>query len=484
MTTLKRCLTLFFLLPISLLAQNSHLPAPKPLVFQHVTVIDATGASPQLDRCVIINDARIVAISKSNCSHIPPEAEVVDATGRYLIPGLWDMHVHLTFENWEPFVQSVFFPLLLANGVTGVRDMAGNMPLLLQLRRQIASGEILGPRLVIAGRELSSLPQDSGQFAVLNPAQARHLVEQLVAAHVDFVKVQDPLSRDVYFAVADETRKRHISFVGHVPYSVTTVEASAAGQKSFEHLMGIPEACSTHERELKRSESTAMVRLDPQPQEAERAFFSAFESYDQERAAALFALLKKNNTWQVPTLVEERTSWTLLGGQRPSDERMNFLPEVTLRWWDSYMSSVAGHRTPETLAADKKYFERELALVRDMRRAGIKFLAGTDALGNTYVFPGFSLHEELELLVQAGLTPMEALQTATRNPAEFLGLLDSLGTIEPGKTADLVLLDASPLDDIRNTRAVAGIVLRGRYFSKPMLQQMLADAKTAAHRTP
>ena len=119
-----------------------------------------------------------------------------------------------------------------------------------------------------------------------------------------------------------------------------------------------------------------------------------------------------------------------------------------------------------------------------MRRAGIKFLAGTDALGNTYVFPGFSLHEELELLVQAGLTPMEALQTATRNPAEFLGLLDSLGTIEPGKTADLVLLDASPLDDIRNTRAVAGIVLRGRYFSKPMLQQMLADAKTAAHRTP
>ena len=481
MDTPKWLLVLILLLPASLQGQVSQQLPPKPLVFLHVTVIDATGAPPHPDRMVIVKDGRIVSVSKSGTLAIPPGGEVIDETGRYLIPGLWDMHIHLAFENWEPFIQTVYFPMLIANGVTGVRDMAGDMPVLLDLRRKSASGQILAPRMVIAGRELSWLPQDAGQFSVLHPIQGRHYVDQLAKAGVDFIKVQDPLSRSVYFAVADEARLQKIPFVGHVPYSVTAAEASAAGQKSFEHLMGIPEGCSTKERELKHAESAAMVRFDPSWHDAEGEFFRAFETYDTEKAAALFALLKRNNTWQVPTLVEERITHTFPRIQGETDERLRYMPEVTLRWWDTYMSGLTDGRTAEDIAAGKKYFEREIDLARAMHRAGIKFLAGTDALGQPYTFPGFSLHEELELLVKAGLTPMEAIQTATRNPAEFLGLLDSQGTVEKGKIADLVVLEANPLDDIRNTRGIVAVVVRGRYLPKQRLQEMLADARTVAN---
>ena len=472
-------LALLLLLPETLLGQAQQ--KPKPLAFLHVTVIDATGAPPQSDRTVIVKDGRIFSVAKSDTVGIPAGADVIDATGRYMIPGLWDMHVHIAFENWEPFIQTVYFPMLMANGVTGVRDMAGDMRVLLDLRRKSASGEILAPRMVIAGRELSWLPQDAGQFAVLHPIEGRHYVDQLAKAGVDFIKVQDPLSRSVYFAVADEARLQKIPFVGHVPYSVTAAEASAAGQRSFEHLIGIPEGCSTKERELKHAESVAMVRFDPSWHDAEREFFSAFETYDAEKAAALFALLKRDNTWQVPTLVEERITHTISGGRWETDERLRYMPEVALRWWDTYMSGLTDGRTAEDIADGKKYFERELDLARAMHRAGIKFLAGTDALGQPYTFPGFSLHEELELLVKAGLTPLEAIQTATRNPAEFLGLLDSQGTVEKGKIADLVVLDANPLDDIRNTRSIVGVVVHGHYLPKERLKQMLSDAETAAH---
>jgi imidazolonepropionase-like amidohydrolase len=222
--------------------------------------------------------------------------------------------------------------------------------------------------------------------------------------------------------------------------------------------------------------------MDPKPRAAERYFYSAFDTYDRQRAEKLFALLKKNNTWQVPTLVEERSSWTLQGDKRLTDERMRYIPEVTLNSWDTLLGGIAGGRTSDDLAAGEKFVERELELVRDMHRAGIKFLAGTDAPAQAYVFPGFGIHEELELLVQAGLTPMQALQAATRNSAEFLGLLGSLGTIENGKTANLVLLDANPLDNIRNTRTIAAVVAHGRYLSKATLDHMLAEAQAAASR--
>ena len=468
-------LLLFFLLGCQALCAES---AP-PLLLRHVTVIDATGAPPRRDQRVRIELGRIVSVGPDT-GPVPAHAVVLDGSGKFLIPGLWDMHVHLAFENWEPFIQPVFFSMFLTNGVTGVRDMAGDMSLLLKLRRQIDNGEILGPRLVIAGRELSWLPQDTWQFAVLNAAQARHIVDQLVAARVNFIKVQDPLSREVYFAVADEARRRKIPFAGHVPYSVTASEASAAGQRSFEHLIGIPEACSTQERKLKQSESAAMVRLDPGQHEAARFFFAAFDSYSPGRAAKLFDQLKKNNTWQVPTLVEERSSWTLSGAHRLNDERMRYVPEVTLRWWDSYMTNLAEGRTAEDLAAGEKYFERELVLVGDLHRAGVKLLAGTDAIAMAYVFPGSSLHEELELMVQAGLTPMEALQTATRNPAVYLGVLQVRGTVEAGKVADLLLLNANPLDDIGNTTKIEAVILSGRLFRRRDLDGMLSSAAARA----
>ncbi len=479
----SRILLLMLLVPGSLQGQVSKPRSDKTLVLLHVTVIDATGRPPQSDQMVVVKDGRIAEVSKAGRHAIPPTAQVVDATGKFLIPGLWDMPVHMAFEDWGPFIQTGYFPMFIANGVTGVRDMAGDMPLLLKLREQVASGEILGPRMVIAGRELNWLPQDLGQFAVLHPIEGRHKVDQLAKAGVDFIKVQDQLSREVYFAIADEAKRKKIPFVGHVPYSVTAAEASAAGQKSLEHLIGIPEGCATNERELKQAEYRAMVRFDSDPHELENNFVRAFENYDTQKAAALFALLKRNNTWQVPTLIEEQVTHTFPGGNYLDDERRRFMPEVTLWWWDQYMGGVTAGRTPAEVTRGEKYFDHEVALTRSMHSAGRKFLAGTDAIGQPYVLPGVGLHEELELLVKAGFTPLEALQTATRNPAEFLGLQASVGTVQEVKNADLVLLEADPLDDIRNTRQIAAVVIRGRYLAKERLEQMLAGAEAAAKRT-
>lgn len=437
------------------------------LAFTHVTVIDATGSPPQPDMTVVIDEKHIVELGRSGEVHLPPQATVFDAHGKYLIPGLWDMHVHTVFGDWLPRNERVTLPLFVANGITGVRDMGSDLEVVKLWRAQIDAGKLLGPRMYIAGPMLDGpVPRFPSSAPVANAADGRRVVDELKAKGVDFIKIQSLIPRDGYFAAADEAKKVGITFVGHVPDAVRASEASNAGQKSIEHFTGIFEGSSTIEEQL---------IVGP------KSLGRNVSTFDPERARKLIELMAKNQTWQVPTLVWERGQWLIDDIDLSHDPLTKYAPKAwTERTWPMFVKSILSDMDTDPLPVRKHFVQMELDMTLAMFRAGVPFMAGTDTAAGVHIFPGFSLHQELALFVQAGLTPIQALQTATRNPAQFMGRLADMGTVEKGKLADLVLLDANPLDDIANTRRIRAVVLAGRYFGRADLDHMLKQVEKAA----
>jgi imidazolonepropionase-like amidohydrolase len=470
-------LLLFSVLPVVQPPHPTQNPRPNQLVLTHVTVIDATGAPASSDMTVVITGDRITELGQTQKVRVPKDAQVVDATGKFLIPGLWDMHVHWYLKD--------YLPLFIANGVTGVREMWG-LPVHHQWRKEIESGTLLGPRLVIASPIVDGPnPVWPGSVSVSNDREARQAVTKAREDGADFIKVYSRLTREAFLAIADETKKQGISFAGHVPQSVTAAEASDAGQKSIEHLTGVLTACSSREEELRKESEAAGSKLPqgqiPSPATLRQLNYLMLETFSPDKAAALFARFKRNQTWQCPTLTVLRSVAFLDDPNFRNDPRLKYLPSSFSNQWDPTKDFRFKGRTAEDFELARLVFKKQLEVVGPMRRAGVESLAGTDVL-NPYCFPGFSLHDELLLLVNAGLTPMEALQAATLNPARFLGKESELGTVEKGKFADLVLLEANPLEDIRNTQKINAVMVRGKLIPKSELQRMLATIETAATR--
>jgi imidazolonepropionase-like amidohydrolase len=451
----------FLLLAAGALAQTP------PLAITHVTVIDATGAAPRPDVTVLVGDGRVSAIGRE--VQVPEKATVVQGAGKFLIPGLWDMHVHWNDER--------YLALFVANGVTGIRVMWG-YPRHLEQRRRIAEGSLVGPRMAIAGTIIDGpKPFWPDSIAAGTPEEGREAVRRTQKDGYDYVKVYSGLPRDVFFAIADEAKNLGIPFVGHVPDRVRVAEASDAGMKSVEHLTGVTLAVSGTEAELRQGLAAAAKLPAAERGERLRAIGARIlETYDASTAAALYAKLKANGTWQVPTFTVLRYGADPFAAEYANDPRLRYMPLWVRKMWSEDFRKR--ERTAEQAASQMRLFQRRLELVGEMHRAGIGILAGSDVL-NPYCFPGFSLHDELEWLVKAGLTPMAALQAATRNPALFLGQPEA-GTIEPGKLADLVLLDADPLEDIRNTRRIATVVANGRLYSREAIAGLLAQAERTA----
>jgi imidazolonepropionase-like amidohydrolase len=453
------------------------------LVFTHVTVIDvaATDSRRALkpDHTVVITGSRIDAMGKTGKIRVPAGAQVVDASGKFLIPGLWDMHVHALLEGRPEY----FFPLFIANGVTGVRDMGSSLPWerIRQMRGEIADGRILGPRFgAVPGRILDGPGGrlDVG-LAVATAGEGRQLVQSFKRQGADFIKVYNLLPRDVYLAIVDEAKKQGVPVAGHVPFSMTAAEVSDLGQKSIEHTTDLFTSCSRDEAAL-RQELRERARAGGDSNAARvQVEMKAAAGYDERKAAALFARFVRNGTWLCPTLAVRRPTTSADLGQLDADVRLKYIPPSVREGW---RNAFAQRISPSgDLELRKMRFQKTLEIVDTMQRAGVGILAGTDIL-NPYVFPGFSLHDELTLLVQAGLPPMAALQAATVNPAKFLRLSNSLGTVEKGKIADLVLLEANPLEDISNTQRISAVVVNGRYFPKETLRKMLAEAEAAASK--
>ena len=430
-------------------------------------------------RTVIVSGERIAEVKDNKEVKPPTGAKIVDGTGKYLIPGLWDMHVHAMYT---PRLES-WMPLFVANGVLGIRDMGSPMKLadVKHLREEIAAGLRPGPRIVDAGPILDGQkkPPPLADFfvQVTGTAQARDLVRSIKSEGFDFVKVYSGLPRDVYFAIVDEAKARGIACAGHVPTSVSALEASDAGQKSMEHMFGIYLACSSRESELRSELRKGGTEL-PAREQRRLEVDEAMASYDDAKAANVFEHLAKNKTWQVPTLVVFSRGKLAANSPVFSDARLRYIPPSTQQKWNEVGKQRVG--TADEVEIWKESFAKRLSILCAMHRAGIPVLAGTDTgWYNAYSYPGFELHEELLLLVRAGLTPLEALRTATINAARFLGMQENLGTIEKGKLADIVLLKADPLQDIANTQKIEAVIANGRLFDRTALDSLLVVAENA-----
>jgi hypothetical protein len=424
------------------------------LAITGVTVIDVHSGARRAGSTVLIRDSRIEAVGAHVA--IPAGAQKMDGRGKFLIPGLWDMHVHLggVEEDW--------FPLYLANGVTGLREMASSVENLAKLQRyraRVDRGEIVGPHIVAAATPIDRRSAEKpAPFGVLTAADARTAVDYEKSLGVDLVKIYDGLTRDAFFAIIDQAKKQGLTVSGHMPDTVSPFEASDAGMKSIEHMDGLLLGCSKAEGWLRRQ------WLAGQGPRADMLL----STFDASRAASLGARFARNGTWQCPTFTEQRFEANIDDPAMINDPRLRYVRKDYLDDW------MRQRKEPYPLT-DKRLFGKNLEIAGILYRSGAKFLAGTDT-PFAYCIPGFALHDELRWLVKAGLTPLGALQAATLNPAEYLARSDSMGAVEAGKLADLVLLDADPLADIGNVDKISAVIVGGKVVDPGVLLRKVEAA--------
>jgi imidazolonepropionase-like amidohydrolase len=465
------------------------------LAIRAVTVVDVMDGSLLPEQTVLVVGNRIAALGATDKVQIPRDSELVEATGRYLIPGLWDMHVHSVTGTGHvtdaPSLsiapQDWHLPLFLAHGVTGVRNMNDRtndvtLELTNTIKRELADGSRHGPpRFLSAGPAVDGDPYlMSKKIVVRTAAEARAVVDQLASNGADFIKVYENISRDAYFAVIDEAKRRHIPVDGHLPFRITPQEAATAGQRTIEHPEAFAAGCSTAADAERERFAGALADYDG-PAGSEKlllmqmhhlralydsrdpaACASTFEAYRQSGAAVSADLLVYHHIVHAEQILADNA-------------RMRFVPETIRRSWKDFLDSDTAREAQSILRTIPAL---ELENVRLANEAGVVLLAATD-VDIPMGVPGLSLHEELVRLVEAGLTPLQALQAATRNPARVLGLADSLGSIEAGKLADLVVLDGNPLEDIRNTQKIHAVVADGQLYRRADLDRLLEKAQAA-----
>ena len=434
----------------------------KAIAITHVNVVDVVHGTVRRDETVVVRGTRIEAVGPAARTAVPRGAMEVDGRGRFLIPGLWDMHVHTVMPGG-----AAALALYPASGVTGIRDMAGEWGQVVRWRGEIMRGERWGPRIVAAGPYIEGGDVPIPHILARTPGEARAAVDSLVALGVDFVKLHSQLSRDVFLAAGARARERGIPFTGHVPRSVGAAEASDSGQRSLEHLLQIPNSCTP-------AESLALA-----PRFAVQSVMGRCTS---ESLAPLWARFVRNGTWIVPTLVAQFEVAHWPERDLPGDAYAGYLPD-SLRRYVGEIFPMPDSIPPGANAVGEALFAKRVAVVGAMASAGVAVMAGTDApLRNSP--PGFGLHAELALFVRSGMSHAAVLRSATLEPARFLGMLDSAGTVEAGKVADLVLLDADPLRDIRNARRVRAVVANGRLLGARERSALLraAQAQPPARR--
>jgi len=432
--------------------------------FVHVTVVDSFRNGPQADMTVVVCGERIRSVKEARTAQVPRGTRVVDGRGKFLIPGLWDFHVHLAQAG------EASGPLFLAHGVTSVRDCGSTFVVLADWREKIAAGTLAGPRikgpgavfesqhfLQVVGKAEGMLEPSlaeslraamQGRIGLTSPAEAQAQVDKLKAQGADFIKVRNADSPEILYAIAEAAKRDGLSLAGHVVRGSDLAKASDSGQLSIEH-------------------DEDYFRSYPAP-------------VTPAQQAELGARFVRNGTVLVPTIVTERARLATeaqmqavlndTGGT--TDPLRRYLAPDLLNFWRMQEALNKYDSRPEswesTLQEGKDF-------VRAMHKAGVEILPGTD-LGVPLLYPGASLLDELQVFVDdIGMSPLEALESATVLPARWFGIQDELGTIAPGKLADLVLLDANPRENIQNLRKVSGVVANGRYYDSTKLEHLLAQ---------
>lgn len=487
--------TITALILSALLSLANSIATAQPIAFTNVTVIDVKEGVAKPGMSVIVIEERITAVGSVDEIDVPDGATIIEGTGKYLIPGLWDMHAHIESDR---DTRKIVYPLFIAHGVIGIRNMHAdcfdcpNSIEQVKARQQaVAAGELIGPRVVASSWYAGSHDQaarrsteGSSPQAPATEADARAFVRLVNERGVDFIKIYDMLPREAYFALADEANTLGLPFAGHVPVEVRASEASDAGQASIEHpdAFGILIECSSKEEDLRARIITVFDKAEMGARHTSDGstilplMLDMVDTHDPGKCAALAEQFVRNGTWIVPTLMMARLPRELGSGWREKRYTRFLSPEARryFEWEEEVYARDLGNANERVPVSN---WLREVTGV--MHRAGVPILAGSDA-GSSGVFWGISLHDELELLVDAGLTETEALRATTYSPAEFLERTDLLGTVEEGKLADLVLLDANPLEDITHTQQIRAVMANGRYYDRKALDELLQEAERAA----
>jgi imidazolonepropionase-like amidohydrolase len=364
--------------------------------------------------------------------------------------------------------------------------MGSYLDTLLHWRAELHRRPTSGPRIIWSSPMLDGSPSAWRHgIPLATPEAARAIVDSMHVLGFDFLKVYSRLPRDVYAAIADRARHIGMPFAGHVPNSITPGEAADAGQRSIEHQTGIYQSCvpgAKEEREAIRAAGRAGAPKDSIAARQRRLRARFLGEYDAAACDRLFETFRARGTWQTPTLVVIRGDILAGDTAMAKDPRRAFMPSALTARWDKDGRERDADEGAEVVAYFTELYRREVRLTGAMHRAGVRILVGTDASDEPNVYPGSGVHDELELLVEAGLTPAEALAAATTGPAEYLGLRDSLGTLETGRVADMVILDANPLADIRNIRHVHAVVSQGRLIDQAARTALLDSARVRAAR--
>ena len=434
--------------------------ADKPVAIVGVTIIEVESGDLLAPMTVIIRSDTIADIGRTDQQPVPDDALRIEGKGRFLVPGLWDMHTHAHRRGRSAW----HYPAYIAHGVTGIRDMGTDLDSATAHRASWRS-DAIAPTVW-----WGSPPIDGAEpvlpfgVPVTNADEARTIARRFDNQGFRFLKVYDLIDPASYHALCEEARRLGLPVEGHVPLNLSPTEVAEAGQRTIEHLTLVLEACIPGTLAWVAADTTG----DSMGLLSDGRLAASLAEYDSATAQVLFAKLAEAHVWQVPTLVQMRGAFFIRDSVFVNDPRISTLPADIRAEWDTYRNE-----TPDTvLKAGCLVFERQLAMVGVMHRAGVPFLAGTDASAEPWVFPGTSLHDELALLVEAGFSPLDAIRTATLNPARYRGEGGKL--IAPGSVADLVLLDGDPTQDIARIRQIDGVVLRGRYLDRDALDQLVA----------
>lgn len=469
---IKVCNIIFLVTLLSLMGCNKK-ELVGDLIITNTNIIDVENLSTVKNKTLVIEDGLIKSITPFSETANYSAKMVVDGKDKFLIPGLWDMHVHYATSREHPYFRNLF----MANGVLGVRDLWGN----LDVRDSLVKSNALMPKTFLSGDIID------GPFTLLQGTiqpksveEAIRIVDSLHTRGADFIKVYDDLTAEIYNAIAKRCSELELPFVGHTPDKITALQASESGQKSIEHLNGIFESASSKQKEIDSIEvvfkNHFMQRDIPNAIAAFTTLGGLYSKhYDENELIKLSNALKENETYITPTLITHHHQWYRKDERISGNENLKYIPKEMVESWNPDKEFPTQLFGQETWEGGQELFKTAKKITNGLNKENVKLLAGTDC-GNFYIVPGFSLHDELELMVNSGLTPGEALQTATLNPSYFFKITDSLGTVDEHKIADLVLLNGNPLDNISQTKNIEAVIKDGEFLSRERLNDLLKES--------
>jgi hypothetical protein len=451
-------------------------------IIKNVSIVDVVTGEVAANQFVLIEQSRIIKIDTAQIT-ASEDALIIDGTGNYLIPGLWDMHTHSN-QNSE----WLHHPLYIANGITGIRDMSGQLnekdsywvgsKERLQWNKDLENNTRVTPRYVLQSSYQmdgeKAIPEDAPNFFKLqNPSQVDSLLQFYKNEKVDFIKVYQQLPKDTYKTLALKAPEYGLHLAGHKPMFLSLEDAVNLGQRSFEHGRIFIYECFPETDSLKHPTNW-------------KAYFSKskakiIQQFDSVQAKALMRLMQEKNAYWTPTLQTLKFEANAHKIEFTDNENLQYVTKVRKRLWWKYDTDHNKEKNLERkgISVSEQFFEASKKQVAMAHSMGVPIMAGTDVT-DSYVFAGFSLHDELYELTSAGLTSLEALQSATVVPATYSNAIEDYGTIEIGKKADLVLLDKNPLLDIKNTKSINGVLLNGVFYNREKLRELKQFTASAA----